>query len=456
MQFIFVDSNVFLQCRPLEDLDWNSLCGSGEVTLLVPSAVLAELDTHKSNGNSRRAQRSRRALQFLNSILEAPDDMVVIRDNPSKVLARFAPEVSGDTPKLNDDSILFEVAEMARTRTNEVVALVTLDTNLKVKAKRRGLRFFPVPAEWLLPPEPDERDKRVQQLEEQVALLKKQVPIIKITMEERCEIKLVIPKYEPLSPGTVKRLMDAMTATFPMKTDFSLTASERFIAVGSVGLFPLHPPADRTIAKYQHEEYPEWERSLRKRLEQLHSSLHLRDATAEIRLFVENTGTVPGDHVQIAIRPSEGFLNVEREYHAKLLENQLTRPRVPIPPKPQQVSLDSLGKLHGLSGFPAPHMPNIPVRHKRDEFYLKAGGKVDTEWVWECENMRHGGSPAGFFFKLGVNMQSNPSGGKLVIVVSAENLPKAAEQQFPIRISYVPADSVAAATAWLGLVPTRI
>ena len=244
MQFLFIDSNLFLQCRPLQDLDWDRLVGREEVTLLVPSAVLAELDKHKSDGNSRRAQRARRSLQFLASLLETPDDTVVVRTIPTRVMAQIAPEVSGDVGTSNDDSILFEVAQMARTRGNQAVGLVTHDTNLKVKAKRKGLRFFPVPDEWLLAPEPDERDKRVKQLEEEVALLKRQTPIIEITLDGNQEIELVVPSYEPLTPGTVGRLVEAMTAKFPMKTDFSLTSSERLLSAGGLGMFRLHPPAD--------------------------------------------------------------------------------------------------------------------------------------------------------------------------------------------------------------------
>lgn len=451
MQFLFVDSNLFLQCRPLQDLDWDRLVGREDVTILVPSAVLAELDKHKSDGNSRRAQRARRALQFLDSLLVAPDDKVIVRTTPVKVFARFAPEVSGDASTSNDDSILFEVAELSRTRGNQAVGLVTHDTNLKVKAKRKGLRFFPVPNEWLLAPEPDERDKRVRQLEEEVALLKRQTPIIEIALDGNQEIELVVPSYEPLTSGTVERLVEAMTAKFPMKTDFSLTPSERLLSVGGIGMVGLRQPADWEITKYQNEEYPNWERSLRSRLEHLHSSLRVRDATADIRFLIANNGTVPGEHVQVALRVSEGLLSIDPEYHDKLMERLLTRPSAPSPPEPRQNSLDSFGNLPGLSGFTPPYLPGIPRSPKRDEFYLKTGKNIGDERVWECENMRHGVPPKEFSFRVGMNVQSQPSGGQMVIEVSAENLPKAAVKQFRIKIANVSANTERAANEWLGL-----
>jgi PIN domain len=451
MQYLFIDSNLFLQCRPLQDLDWNCLVGREEVTLLVPSAVLAELDKHKSDGNSRRAQRARGALQFLDSILKAPDDTVIVRMTPVKVIAQFAPEVSGDASTSNDDSILFEVSEMTRTHGNQAVGLVTHDTNLKVKAKRKGLQFFPVPDKWLLAPEPDERDKRLRQLEEEVTLLKRQTPIIEITLDGHQEIELVVPSYEPLVQGTINRLVKAMTAKFPIKTDFSLTSSERLLSAGGIGMFGLHPPADWEIAKYQNEEYPKWELSLRGWLEQLHSRLRVKDATADIRLLIANNGTVPGEHVHVAIRVSEGFLNTDQEHHDKLIERLLTRPRAPNPPQPSQTNLGGLGNLHGPGGFTPPYLPEIPIRHKRDKFYRKAGKDVGTERVWECENMRHGGPPEEFPFRVCMNAQSQPSGGLMVIEVSAENLPKAAVSKFRIKVSNEPADTERAAQEWLGI-----
>ena len=94
----------------------------------------------------------------------------------------------------------------------------------------------------------------------------------------------------------------------------------------------------------------------------------------------------------------------------------------------------------------------MPKRHKRDEFYRKTGKDIDTEWVWECENMRHGGSPEEFIFRIGMNVQSQPSGGLMVVKVSAENLPKAAVNEFPIKVTNEPADTECAAEEWLGLV----
>lgn len=450
MQFFFVDSNLFLQCRPLAQLDWDRLAGAEEVTLLIPSAVLAELDNHKSDGNNRRAQRARGALKFLESLLESPDESVVIRDRPARVIARFAPEVAGDGTRSNDDSILVEVQEMVRSQSNEAVALVTHDTNLKVKARRRGLRYFAVPDEWLLAPEPDERDKRVRQLEEQVATLQKRSPIFEITINEGREIKLVVAEYAPVKAQVVRELVEEMLARYPMKRDFSLTSSERVMSAGILG--GLHPPFEHDVAKYQ-KEYREWADNLESRIERVPEWLYLRDGMTNFEVLVTNTGTVPAEHVEVATRVNEPMVLADPEAHDKLLERVMQKPRPPTPPGPRSSDLMSLASMG--REFTPPYLPPAFYRgaHVRDReaFYVKSREDIASEWIWQCEHMRHGATQERFSLRLAVKAKTHPSGGQLEVVVSAANLPQAEERRIPVLIEYQTRDTEGAARSWLGL-----
>jgi hypothetical protein len=340
--------------------------------------------------------------------------------------------------------------QMARTHGNEASALITHDTNLKVKARRRGLTFYAVPDDWLLPPEPDERDKRVKQMEEQVARLLRQFPVVEISLANGGPIKLTVPDYAPLGPSAVTRLVDSMRARTPMKTDFSLTASQQLTAYSGFGR--LSPPAAWEIEKYE-KEYLEWEQRLRSRLEGFHSALRIRDAAIDLRVLVANTGSVPAEHIEVDIAVSEGLVLARTKAFAKIIEALLSRPRVPSPPEPRN-TLEALAhhtRLADIGAFTSPHINNMSVRRERDEFYLKEGKETDVRWVWEAEHLRHGKQPEPFDGKLGLQAQTRPSGGELVVTVSAGNLPEARRRQFPVAIQYVAADTEAAAGAWLGL-----
>ena len=434
----------------MQDLDWDRLVGQDEVTVFIPSAVLAELDKHKSDGNGRRAQRARAALTFLEKLLEAPDGTVVLRSAPAKVIAQFAPEVSGDDSTSNDDSILFEVGALTRTKGSAVVSLVTDDTNLKVKAKRKGLRYFSVPNEWLLPAEPDERDKRVRRLEEEVALLKRQVPVIKIALKEDSAVKLIVPKYDPLTSAVVELLIEKITSKFPKKSDFSLTPYERLSAeVLDAGR--LFPPTNTEIAKYRDVDYPEWVNAIRGLLERLHISLRIRDAKTLATLLVGNDGAVPGKHLEVALSVSEGLLVSHQGHHNKVVAGLFRYPRAPSPPQAHQASWAGSGNFLEPRSFAPIYMPEVPIQRDRDEFYRKTGDNVDTEWIWACENMRHGKNPHEFSFIVGMNAQAEVSGGQMTVEVSAENLPKPESKNFLINIISEPADTEKSAYEWLGL-----
>jgi len=48
MKVFFIDTNIFLQCRDLEQLPWSDMCEKDEhVQLLVPRAVQREIDRQK-------------------------------------------------------------------------------------------------------------------------------------------------------------------------------------------------------------------------------------------------------------------------------------------------------------------------------------------------------------------------------------------------------------------------
>ena len=54
--YLFPDTNLFIQCRPLEQLDWAEWAEYAEVHLIVCRPVQREIDNQKNRGNNRVAQ----------------------------------------------------------------------------------------------------------------------------------------------------------------------------------------------------------------------------------------------------------------------------------------------------------------------------------------------------------------------------------------------------------------
>lgn len=50
---VFPDTNLFVQCRALEQLDWTIFSAFDDVRLLVTRPVQAEIDAQKGSGSGR-------------------------------------------------------------------------------------------------------------------------------------------------------------------------------------------------------------------------------------------------------------------------------------------------------------------------------------------------------------------------------------------------------------------
>ena len=61
--YLFPDTNLFIQCLPLQQIDWTQWDDFDEVHLLVSRPVQREIDNQKNRGNDRVGQRARKTYQ---------------------------------------------------------------------------------------------------------------------------------------------------------------------------------------------------------------------------------------------------------------------------------------------------------------------------------------------------------------------------------------------------------
>src|SRR5678809_582072 len=95
---IFIDSSIVIQCKDLSELPWSELFQEPSLELVFPRAVVREIDSHKSQGNMRRASRARRANALFTQILDSPDEVIILRDNNPRIVVRIASGRQGEPP----------------------------------------------------------------------------------------------------------------------------------------------------------------------------------------------------------------------------------------------------------------------------------------------------------------------------------------------------------------------
>ena len=98
---LFPDTNLFIQCKPLEELDWSEWKNFAEVHLRVCRTVTREIDDQKPRGNSRVAQRARATYQLFGQVLESEQGYLLIR-NSDPTVKLFVEGVSQQSTNLDD------------------------------------------------------------------------------------------------------------------------------------------------------------------------------------------------------------------------------------------------------------------------------------------------------------------------------------------------------------------
>ena len=149
-----LDTNVLLHYLPPEKIKWSSVVGTPEVRLILPIRVIEEMDEKKYTARDDLADRARRVLSQLRSLLEEK------KGGPTKLCDGVTIEASVfDEPRqrtLDADQEILNCCLELISGDGEVV-LVTGDTGMRLRARAFGIRVVDMPEKWLRRrPKPEE------------------------------------------------------------------------------------------------------------------------------------------------------------------------------------------------------------------------------------------------------------------------------------------------------------
>lgn len=502
----FVDTNLFIQCRPLDQLDWSPWGAYEEVRLIVSRPVLREIDRLKNKGNDRVARRARAASAKFREILD--DAHEVIRPQSPRVIlsVELQHNYSRDlTDRLDyqerDDQLIGTVHEFARTNSSADVRLLTHDTTPLYTARSLNVQADIILDDWLLPPEKTESEKRLTVLEAENARLKSAEPSVSLRCADPSDTEVdrysaTFTWFEPLTDAEVDGLMQRLRASFPLATDFGPSESSEQPPRPTVAdrLFVTNqtfvPATDEEIEKYRDEAYPNWLERCEAMLRTHHRTLQQDIPFLEFTFLAENVGTRPAADVLVTIEARGGFQikpppfedeDEEREGEDESPTNVESRllPQPPTVPRgswqntlPGRLgdtlrALDQIGRsLHAIPGLahgdpdfmnstladlsllrPEPRDPNA--------FYYKPrrpSTPQDT-FAHECAQWRHGDEPEPFMGEIHVPTDDDEVNGLLVCRIQAANLSQSVSSRIPVRIAI---SHVSAFESASGMVDTLI
>jgi PIN domain len=451
VQIFFADTNLFLQCKALPQINWVEVTAGQDIAVLVPAAVQREIDRLKGDGNGRRALRARTANSILRTILRSADEEKVLRDGDPRVVLRIAPkpaerrlyqELDLQWP---DDQIVAEALDYRAEHPLDTVRVLSGDTGILLSAKRSGLEAVEIPDAWLLDPEPDRESKQIAELQRRLTALERVHPVLWVEAQDSAGVRIEtlnaeIREFPPLSEETLDRLVEEVCTMHPRRDDFKVSPPNPIEVLA--GLYRVELPKTKEIENY-HNKYQTWVSNIREFLQRLPAILTDRAGRALLRLIVSNEGAAPatGLLVELAAVGGLSFRSEDDEVETKL---QLTRP--PTPPQGRVVS--TMPDFAKMIGFTDPMLglrnayvprfadvlPGLPPLRDPNEFYWKY--RRPTEWACTCDEFRHHGDAEVFELTL-VGSQT----GAINYQVTASNMPEVVKGTVPVRLTAVEGDT---------------
>lgn len=351
MEHLFVtDTNLFFECKRLEDISWLDL-GVDPVVLVLTKPVIGEIDKHKKSGGRTR----KRALAIsgrIRDMLKSRVSEAVVRKAAPRVTLRLAPIIHPDPAlaevldyEINDDRIVGIVSTISKKEETASVCFLTDDSVAASTAHSVGVNFRLIDDEWKRPPEQTTEAKRIKELEKDLSTYRAQEPsiVIENRTDEAIGTKVVRRVALPLTSDQVKALVNQLQARHPLRAECIVPEPERWDDGTKV---TYQPPESEDVDKYVNEAYPDWLSKCRSILERLHQDRVEMERSLTLTLGIANDGTRPAIQVRIGF-VAKGSIRICRRSEDDENENdrgntsKKTRchalPPLPPPPKPPQV-----------------------------------------------------------------------------------------------------------------------
>ena len=465
--YLFPDTNLFIQCKPIRDLDWSEWSEFSEIHLIVCRPVTREIDDQKNRGNGRVAQRARSTYQLFSPLAEDEQPFLIIKES-APVVKLLLEGLGQPSPSLKealdynkiDDQIVGCLHRFRHENPDFDARLLTHDRGPMMAARSLGLPRVPIKESWLLPSEPDKAEREINRLRNRVAQLEKTEPSFNVQLIDDNEqiseyLEVEYEVFEPLSEQEVNALVQRIAENLPVATDFPKSPPPREDNSTTVGIFRL--PTDGEIAKYKEQDYPEWLETCRSALSNIHTDLQIEAGPPAFSLSITNEGTRPGKDTLVNII-AEGKFEISPPPFSLAPEGAFQEgPSVPYPPQPPRGRWESQGDsrrtprslristrnrdpLHSLQStiramYPISSHSITPSDPNTVYFRGERPDLPEKIITLECQQWRHGMSSVKFQGDLHFDFALEIIQGLLICEVHAENLSSHVRRRFPVRIT---------------------
>ena len=336
MKYAILDTNTFLHFQLFIEIDWQSFLSADEVTLIVSSTVLQELDKKKySEQDIRIKNRAKKVINTFNQILEK---QILFKKEKSQLhFLTSEPAIDWKNENLDssipDDRIIATCIEM-HTQHNDVV-LITADFGLKLKAKNKSINVLELPGEYLLKEKQSKEQAELQDLREKVIKLESTFP----------KLSLMILNGE--NPSSFIKYEISKQAIYP-EAKYEREINEKVnevLILAENKITQNTNPLLGNLGGIRQEDFDEFKKKLDKYKNELYEYYRnlweyegFLSRLVEINFLISNDGNTPGKDIDVNIHFPDGF----KIFDLDELPNKPNEPKSPDTPMTLAESMQSL------------------------------------------------------------------------------------------------------------------
>ena len=415
--YLFADSNLFLHYKPLHQIEWSRIGGFDDIEVVVCRTVQREIDAFKDGREGRRTGRARRAASiFLDIAQNGPQEQRVA--SPHVMLSLYATsQPNADLAdqldySQNDDRIIGHLAQFKQENPSADARLLTRDSGPVLSASSLRIPYVVIPDEWRLASEPDDKDRKIQELTRQLQKLQAEEPKFHFSCEQQSDqrqnhVEIVYAAFQPLTELEQDQLLEQLLDLYPPSVADPTRISAQY------------------ISEYERRAHPAWIAECEKYMKFVHAIVQLEHCP-ELTVTIQNTGSKPATNVLVDIRASGNFGLTAPMTELKDSDLIPVRERPQPPAQPQRprglsAMLDNIARLDRPS---LRYLDFAPHVLGQEHFEYTVEPKLETEPVisLECGLWRHSLEPKDFTVRLVPPSNATPITGQITCTVHADNL----------------------------------
>ena len=390
--YAFLDTNILLHYKPLEQIDWCATLHARSVKLVLCLPVINELDEKKND--PRLGDRARRSTK---DIEEHSADSAPIRTGVSVEIYNEDLR-SGDFPaSLNPNSQDDRIVHLARTYSDSdatrTVCVVTEDFGMKLRCKAGGIAVRGMDASDRLDNPGDEKDRKLREAQSELLRLKNRAPRFELTILRPGESRRENGNYVfDLPPQWVdldaQRELEKKRRAHPKHSDPRPSYAG---VVFSNSLSALISPEqwqryDQELDTY-YAQYPEF-------VERLNTWGKFHSRTFRFCIQLENTGTSRASDIDLTLKLPKSILSLGKQ--TSPYWTAVPRPsEPPLPQHPKPGILDTLSAISSVRAMVRPGIldpPSVSRALDPDEPQVEVIPQPNDGWLIHvhCPKLKHG------------------------------------------------------------------